>query len=331
MKPYYESGGITIYHGDCREILPTLEPADLILTDPPYFRVKGEAWDRAWSDADAFLAWLGTCADGWIPALKPNGSLMVFASPQMCSRVERVIGDRFSVLNVIRWYKEAGWHQKTEKESLRAFLTPWEGLIFAEQRGGDGWASGEAGYAEAERLLHQRVYAPIGARVRVKREAAGLERWQVDTACAPSKKPTGLCYRWEEGACLPTLEQWVGLADVCGDRREYEELRREYEELRRPFSLTPNVEWSDLWRFRTANATTWKHPCEKPLAMMEHAISCTTRPGALVLDPFAGGGSTLVAASALGRRAVGVELEERYCEIAAERLSQEVLDFGAAA
>ena len=36
MKPYYDDGQITIYHGDCREILPTLEPVDLVLTDPPY-------------------------------------------------------------------------------------------------------------------------------------------------------------------------------------------------------------------------------------------------------------------------------------------------------
>ena len=41
MKPYYEDGQITIYHGDCREILPTLEPVDLVLTDPPY----GVDWD----------------------------------------------------------------------------------------------------------------------------------------------------------------------------------------------------------------------------------------------------------------------------------------------
>lgn len=72
---------------------------------------------------------------------------------------------------------------------------------------------------------------------------------------------------------------------------------------------------------RTNGASSKRHPTEKPVPLLRQLIESSSCFGELVLDPFVGVGSTLVAASLEGRRSIGIELEEKYCEIAAKRLS----------
>jgi site-specific DNA-methyltransferase (adenine-specific) len=67
------------------------------------------------------------------------------------------------------------------------------------------------------------------------------------------------------------------------------------------------------------------HPAEKPIDLVNFLIEASTRIGDLILDPFLGSGTTLVAAKQLGRRGIGIEIERKYCEIAEDRLRQEVL------
>ena len=80
---------------------------------------------------------------------------------------------------------------------------------------------------------------------------------------------------------------------------------------------------SSIQSFETSDRN--GHPCPKPLGWMRWAIGIWSRSHETILDPFMGSGTTLVAAKQLGRKAIGIEIEERYCEIAAKRLAQEVL------
>ena len=219
MKPYYEADGITIFHGDCREILPTLE-ADAMVTDPPY----GVAL------AGKSTKWTARSGVGYT---------MLSDTPE---NVER------EVIPTI----------DAARARMRAVVTPGVRMM---------WRYPEPTATGA-------IYYPSGA---------GPGRWGF-TCWQPI-----LYY----GKC-------PYLAAGMGSRPD-------------SFSTTEAAEPNG-------------HPVPKPIRTMTWLVNKASLPGEVVLDPFMGSGTTLRAAKDLGRRAIGIEIEERYCEIAATRLGQMVLD-----
>jgi site-specific DNA-methyltransferase (adenine-specific) len=305
---------LALHLGDCLEVLRTMPDAsvDAVVTDPPYYRVKNEGWDRQWDDPEAFLAWLDQVAEQWQRVLKPNGSLYCFASPQMAARVEVMLGQRFQVLNNIRWTKAQGWHKKAEKEALRSYLSPWEAVIFAEQFGADGSALHGSGWADQCAELRAGVFEPLRQYLLQERDRAGITNRQVDECLGTSDMARH--YFGASQWALPTEDAYAKLRHLFNNgpgheylRRDYEDLRRDYEDLRRPFNVTRCDPFTDVWTFRTVQARPGKHPCEKPQALLRHIISSSTKPGAVVLDSFAGSGATGQACLALGREFIGIE------------------------
>ena len=328
--PYYQHEGVTIYNGDCLSVLPELPDSsvDLILTDPPYFKVKGDAWDNQWDTPADFLAWLDRVLVEFARILKPNGSLYLFASPQMGARVECLVNKRFEVLTNIRWRKKEGRHRAACKEELRAFFPASETIIFAEHFGADTAAKGEAGYERQCDELRGFVFEPIRKYLEDERIRSGVSQKDIEAATG-----TQMCSHWftQSQWALPTAKHYATLRALfnrTGDeflRKEYEFLRKEYEELRRPFSVSSNVPYTDVWDFETVRNYPGKHVCEKPPALLRHMIAASSKPGAVVLDAFGGSGSTAQAAQELGRSAISIELDERWCRKQADRLKQRSL------
>jgi site-specific DNA-methyltransferase (adenine-specific) len=96
-----------------------------------------------------------------------------------------------------------------------------------------------------------------------------------------------------------------------------------------PPRLIPH-RWKGLLRASEAGERVL-HPTQKPVVLMRFLLEWRSQVGDLILDPYMGSGPVLRAAKDLGRKAVGIEIEEQYCEIAARRMGQEVFDFGGAA
>jgi adenine-specific DNA-methyltransferase len=299
-RPYYEGFGVLLYNGSAEDVLPRLADAGvgLVATDPPYFGVKADDWDNQWDTPGAFLRWSANVLGLVVATMRPNASLYWFASPQMAGRVECVIAGHLNVLNVITWAKppHSTKAEMSDKATWRRWFQASERIVFAE-------------------------FAATAAILRSTRTSYGLSTNDVG-ALFPSATggPTGCVRNWELGLNTPTTEQWAAMRGLMPDLPGYEAGVR-------PF-VAPPSNYGDVWTFPTVNTYPGKHPCEKPLALMEHIIQSSSRPLDTVLDPFAGSGTTLMAARNLGRNAIGVERDERWCEFAARRLEQGVLDLG---
>lgn len=213
MKPYFTDKGIVIYHGDCREVLPSMPMADLLLTDPPY----GINYKHGLRRGGVAL---GTDSISIVGDDEP------FEPRFMLDRATKII----------LWGAN---HYAERLPSTRGWLV-WD------KRGG----------------------------VNINDQS------DCELAWTNFLTTVRMFYR-----------QWNGA--VRGGREQRE------------------------GRF---------HVSQKPVELIVWCIGLSKTSG-VILDPFMGSGTTLRAAKDLGRQAIGIEIEERYCEIAAKRLSQEVLDF----
>jgi DNA modification methylase len=160
-------------------------------------------------------------------------------------------------------------------------------------------------------------------------------------------KPTASLFynhqiRWREKVCIHPV-RWFAPApwllrseiiwDRCGGMAFNARMFVRFDERILWFVAGDEWKWNQesvgfgtIWRFARLQSQQGKeHPVEFPITLPGRCIAATTDSNDLVLDPFCGSGTTLIAAKQLGRRAIGIEIEERYCEIAAKRLAQGVL------
>ncbi len=230
MKPYYQDDAVQIFHGDCREILPELPKADLLLTDPPYLQSKSgggligrrETYQRIQSLSDFDPKWL--CEQLSTVCKSAHG--YIFCSKNLLCPYISVAETRGWGWDILVYAKNNPMPAKNNK-----YLTDAEFIIFFREPG----------------KCYFNNDAPYENYFKVKR-----------VNCSPSE---------------------------------------------------------------------FGHPTEKEIAVLKSMILVSTRPDDLVIDPYLGSGTLLRAAKDLGRKAIGIEIEEKYCEIAAKRMSQEVLQF----
>ena len=135
------SDNLLLVNNDSLRILSKIpsNSVGLILTDPPYHSTKKDNIrnDTAFSSDEEYLSWMSLFFKEWKRVLRPNGSLFMFCSSAMESKLQKKMEEDFNVLSNIVWTKPNepgfdGWKQKMKKEALRQWYPQSERIIFAE-------------------------------------------------------------------------------------------------------------------------------------------------------------------------------------------------------
>lgn len=140
MKPYYQDDLVTIYHGDCKDILPNLGKlwADVLITDPPFFmpathyqsRVK---WQRTWGDTSVLKTFWGVILDACVPCLKTTGHFMTFCNHESYPVFYPEMYGRFDFLKAIVWDKgHVGLGRVWRNQHELIIAARWQASIFYE-------------------------------------------------------------------------------------------------------------------------------------------------------------------------------------------------------
>lgn len=402
MTPYYEADGISIYHGDCRDVLAALEPADAIVTDPPYgLEFMGQGWDRGVPGVDFWKR--------IAEAAKPGAHLLAFGGTRTFHRLTCAIEDAgWEIRDCLMWVygtgfpksldvskaiDKAAWTQRELvgqnvyagghiQNSSQNKLAPPIGTFKRSQdrrdetvpatdaaKQWDGWGTALKPSFEPIILARKPLVGTVAANVlehgtgalnidacRIhsgpssggssRKTALGLlndDGWQpksqpIDRSMAAGRWPANLIHDGSDEVLelFPetTSGKPSGKRKVAGFATAYEhgtELTgfgdsgssaRFFYCAKASGSDRGNETKGALPLFGVPEETVRnEHPTVKPIALMEWLLRLVVPPGGVVLDPFMGSGSTLVAAKSAGLKAVGIELEESYCALAARRLS----------
>ena len=297
---------------DALELLQSLgdKTVDLILTDPPYYKLLNIDWDKQWKTKDDYLNWLENIIKECQRVLKDNGSFYMFCSPEMLIKVGGVVDKYFNVLNTIRWADKESWAKHACKEQLRRYINNSEEIIFAEQIGKDTEGTNILYSDIANYFNNQRVKANLS-----KNECNKI----LGKVSIASHYFSDYQHREMTEEAYNKLREHMDLKPYEEIKKEYDEIKKEndeikkeYKSLRRTFNLSKGQPYNNTWNFKQTPARKGRHPCEKPMDLISHIIDVSSNENDLVVDMFCGSCVVPKCCEAMNRRCIAGDIDNKY-------------------
>ena len=315
----------TLYEGDNLAIMPTIQDKsiDLIIIDPPYNIGKAE-WDKI----PDYVEWLGARFKECERVLKDNGSFYWFHNDFLqIVDLQKWIQQNtvFIFKQFITWlkidprFKNSGFaQQRLSNGTMRNYYDGFtEYCLFYTFQDKTGLEFIDKEYIAPRNPFRKELIRARQETGMTIKEVAEMGRFYGNV------NHGGAITNWEQGYNIPLKEQWEKLKTFLPIHQEYEDLRREYEAARYPFNMghviTDFYGNSNVWRYHPAPQI--GHVTPKPTNLLENIILHSSNPGDLILDCFAGSGTTGIAAENLGRNSIMIEQDPKYCNIIRNRMA----------